>query len=182
MCFMKRGEWQGWIFVPKSLSWILEDLDTFYRVPIGFDKLGSFCHQCAAVYQKRKMKTLKLSGRVLARSQLFSPLVRGAVDFIMCFYIEAFKSSRTYILWYKPYDFVLCFRYNWKYWGSKYSPVKPKKTYCEAPSVVWDEDKTRDVLTKLSSLSVDKFWTCCKKCRHFLHSIEKYLEKLETNL
>ena len=31
-----------------------------------------------------------------------------------------------------------------------------KKTYCEAPSVVWDEDKTKDVLTKLNSLSVDK--------------------------
>ena len=59
MYFMKRGEGQGWIFVPKSLSWILEDLDTVSRVPIGFGKLGSFCHHCEAVYRKRKMKTLK---------------------------------------------------------------------------------------------------------------------------
>ena len=69
----------------------------------------------------------------------------------------------------KSYDVVLCFRNNWK--------PNRKKTYCEAPSVVWDEDKTRDALTKLSSLSVDKFWIYCEKCCHILHSIERYLEK-----
>ena len=91
------------------------------------------------------------------------------------FYIEAFKSSRTYIFWLKPYDTVSDTTEN--IGAQIIRQSNRKKTYCEAPSVVWDEDKTRDALTKLSSLSVDKFSIYCEKCCHFFHFIERYLEK-----